>query len=420
MSYDELTQPELARLVPELLLSGHLIDRSGMGHVLGAFGQNGMTAVAIEEWMGASPVYTRRMRAAFGLTGDTVAEIFKMMQLDVGAPPQFMDFRYQVIDDHHGEFVLDHCGALLDVEPLGDEAVKQMCHDIEDPTFEATAIATNPRARFTPIHRPPRVPSDRHPHCAWLVSIEPENEPLPIPEEAEVIGATEAAGVDLSAIDPADEGIADYAGPLTDDVQFRQWSRSALVRMAEEVALQHHLLSLSFDLSLRGRCDGDQATDLLRKQFTGVAGVAAARLRRCLGAGSGAADLARVIRLHPALNPLQYTEIAVALVGGEVVQVRLPADTPAMRDRGWMATIDEDHCEPLRAIGVGVDPHWNDVRVYREGAELVVELRWSQEVAKRSPEVAMTEFSKGAAFDFADRGIPLPLTIATPATPIRH
>jgi hypothetical protein len=26
----------------------------------------------------------------------------------------------------------------------------------------------------------------------------------------------------------------------------------------------------------------------------------------------------------------------------------------------------------------------------------------------------MTEFSKGAAFDFADRGIPLPLT------PIRH
>lgn len=38
MSYDALTQPDLARLVPELLLSGHLIDRSGMAHILGAFG----------------------------------------------------------------------------------------------------------------------------------------------------------------------------------------------------------------------------------------------------------------------------------------------------------------------------------------------------------------------------------------------
>lgn len=410
MAYDELTQPELARLVPELLLSGHLIDRSGMGHVLAAFGQSGMTAVAIEEWMGASPVYTQRMRAAFGLNGDTVAEIFKMMQLDVGAPPQFMDFRYTIIDDYHGEFYLDHCGALLDVEPLGDEAVKQMCHDIEDPTFEATAIATNPRARFRPIHRPPRVPSDRHPHCAWTVSIDPENEPLPLPEEAEVIAGTEAASVRLSAIDSTDDGIADYRGPLTDDVQFRQWSRSALVRMAEEVALQHHLLSLSFDLSLRGRCEADRATDLLRKQFIGVAGVAAARLRRCLGAGSTAADLARVIRLHPALNPLQYTEIVVTVLDGDVVQVRLPADTPAIRDRGWIATIDEEHLEPLRAVAVGVDPHWNDLAAHRDGAELVVEIRWSEAAAKRSPEVAMTEFSKGAAFDFADRGIPLPLT----------
>jgi hypothetical protein len=410
MSYDQLTQHELAELVPELLLSGHMIDRSGMGHVLGEFGQSGMTQVAIEEWMGASPVYTRRMRAAFGLTGDTVAEIFKMMQLDVGAPPQFMDFRYSVFDDHHGEFYLEHCGALLDVEPLGEAAVKEMCHDIEDPTFEATAIATNPRARFIPIHRPPRVPTDRHPHCAWQVSIEPENAALPIPEEANVIGATEAASVQLSSIDPAEDGISDYRGPLTDDLQFHQWSRSALIRMAEEVALQHHLLSLSFDLALRGRCESDRATDLLRKQFTGVAGVASARLRHCLDAGAGAEDLARVIRLHPALNPLQYTEISVAVLGPDAVQVRLPAESPAMRDRGWVSTLEAEHCEPMEAIGVGVDPHWNNLSVRRDGTDLVVEIGWSQESAKLRGEVAMTNFSKGVTFDFADRGIPLPLT----------
>ncbi|OBJ49251.1 hypothetical protein [Mycobacterium sp. 1423905.2] len=410
MSYDALTQPELARLVPELLLSGHLIDRSGMAHILGAFGQQVMTQVAIEEWMGASPVYTRRMRTALGLTGDTVADIFKMMQLDVGAPPQFMDFRYAVVDDHHGEFHLDHCGALLDVEPLGDVAVKEMCHDIEDPTFEATAIATNPKARFTPIHRPPRVPADRHPHCAWSVHIAPEHEALPLPEQASVIGATEAAHLVLSDIDPAEEGITDYRGPLTDDIQFRQWSRSALIRIAEEVALQHHLLSLSFDLAVRGRCDGDRATDILRKQFTGVAGVAATRLGQCLDAGSDATGLVRVLRLHPALNPLQYTGIEVTQRDADVVVIRLPGDSPAMRDRGWLSTIDSEHCEPLEAIAVGVDPHWNQLTATHQTGDLVVEIGWSADAAKPRDEVVITEFSKGAAFEITDRGIPLPLT----------
>ena len=40
--------------------------------------------------------------------------------------------------------MLDHCGALMDVEPMGDEYVQAMCHDIEDPTFDATAMATQP------------------------------------------------------------------------------------------------------------------------------------------------------------------------------------------------------------------------------------------------------------------------------------
>ena len=168
---DRLSREQLARLVPEYLLAGHLIDRAGMPHVIGAFGRDGMRDIAIEEWMGASPVYTRRMQRALGFEGDSVETIFKGLQIDIGAPPQFMDFRYAVHDHDHGEFWLDHCGALMDVEPMGPDYVEAMCHDIEDPTFDATAIATNPRAQVRPVHRPPRVPADRSPHCAWTVTI---------------------------------------------------------------------------------------------------------------------------------------------------------------------------------------------------------------------------------------------------------
>jgi hypothetical protein len=34
------TRQELALLVPEYLLAGHLIDRAGMPHLIGAFGRN--------------------------------------------------------------------------------------------------------------------------------------------------------------------------------------------------------------------------------------------------------------------------------------------------------------------------------------------------------------------------------------------
>ena len=162
-SYEGLSHEALAALVPEYLLAGHLIDRAGMPHLIAAFGLEGMRDVAIAEWMGASPIYSRRMQEALGFTGDSVETIFKGMQIDVGAPPQFLDFRFVVHDHDHGEFWLDHCGALADVEPMGNEFVVAMCHDIEDPTFDATASATNPRAQVRPVHRPPRLPADRGP-----------------------------------------------------------------------------------------------------------------------------------------------------------------------------------------------------------------------------------------------------------------
>src|SRR5215212_8108825 len=119
--YAALSREELATLVPELLLVGQLIDRSGMAWCISALGREQMAQIAIEEWMAASPIYTRRMQRALDFEpppeqGDVIT-IFKGLQLDIGAPPQFMDFRYTVHDRWHGEFHLDHCGALLDVEP---------------------------------------------------------------------------------------------------------------------------------------------------------------------------------------------------------------------------------------------------------------------------------------------------------------
>ena len=161
------------------------------------------------------------MQRALRFEGDDVVTIFKGLQLDIGAPPQFMDFRYTVHDPWHGEFRLDHCGALMDVEPMGEDYVVSMCHDIEDPTFDATAVATNPRAQVRPIHRPPRLPADRHPHCAWTVVIDESHPPV---SESDGLSwrcaARSPPGSSWTRSTPRDGGAATMRGRCCRDVDF--------------------------------------------------------------------------------------------------------------------------------------------------------------------------------------------------------
>ncbi|WP_378742499.1 hypothetical protein [Nocardia brasiliensis] len=409
-NFEQLSRVQLAALLPELLLCGHLIDRSGMAHTIAAFGRAGMTAVAIEEWQLASPVYTRRMQRAFGFTGDDVATIFKGLQLDIGAPPQFMDFRFRVDDRDHGEFWLDHCGALLDVEPMGDDFVVAMCHDIEDPTFDATALATNPHAQVRPIHRPPRRPVDRKPMCAWTVTIDVAHVPPPVPPNADLVANSAAARLALAEIDLDDDGQSDYAGPLLSDLRFADFSKSALVRMADEVCLQHHLLTLGFLVALRSRLDPAAAFEIGRKQFAGIAGLTAERLRKALQLGDDPAALATVLRLHPAWNPVAYTGIRVLRTEGGVRLV-IPRDSGAQSDGAWPALIDAEHLAPVDAMVRGVNPRFTAQAVDSGDDELTVEITCADQPFRESSEVALTRFSTGAAFAFTDRGILLPLTV---------
>ena len=413
--YGDLTQEQLAGIVPELLLTGQLIDRSGMAHLIGAFGRDVMGQVAIEEWMAASPVYTHRMRTALGIDGDGVEDMFKCLQLDIGAPPQFMDFRYEIEDEYHGSFVLNHCGALLDVEPMGDDYVTTMCHTIEDPTFDATAIATNRRARIRPIHRPPRAPVDRHPHCAWTVTIEPDRDELPLPEDAARMFMTRAGTVALSPIDAdAADGWVDYRGPLVADLQFREWSHTALTRVAEEVALQHQLLALGFLWSVRRQtADVEQVLDIYRKQLSGIAGIAAERVRNALGLGSDATDLAKVIELHPCFGPVQYTGVTAEAVenasGTDDVLVTIPHESPAALDGGWVSVLDADHLEPLQAAATAVGDRWVVAAEDHEGG-LRVRITLGDKSIRESGEVAITRFSKGSSWEFSNRGPSIPIT----------
>ncbi len=393
--YAVLDRAQLATLVPELLLIGQLIDRSGMAWCIQAFGREEMTRIAIEEWMASSPIYTRRMQRALRYEGDDVVTIFKGLQLDIGAPPQFMDFRYTVHDRWHGEFQLDHCGALMDVEPLGERYVRAMCHDIEDPTFDATAVATNPRAQVRPVHRPPRVPADRHPHCAWTVTIDSSYPPVTESEGCRQLRGSRAASLELDPIGLAWPGLADYSGPLRSDVVFSDFSRSALVRIADEVCLQMHLLNLGFVRAVAARADPGKTRELCSKQLIGIAGIAAERIHRALGLPGGIEGALRTLELHPLLNPAAYVSATV----GNGLHV---SASPAHADGAWISLCGPADPAPLQAVVRAVDPHL-DVEVHGRATDWAAHVVVRDQPAKEPDEVAVTRISTGSAFVFQPR-----------------
>ncbi|MDT5350586.1 MAG: hypothetical protein QOH91_3873 [Mycobacterium sp.] len=381
-----------------------MIDRSGMAWCIKEFGHEEMLQIAIEEWAGASPIYTKRMQRALNFEGDDVPTIFKGLQLDIGAPPQFMDFRYTLHDRWHGEFHLDHCGALLDVEPMGDKYVHGMCHTIEDPTFDATAVATNAHAQMRPIHRPPRQPADRHPHCAWTVVIDesyPEAEGIPA---LDVLRQTKAATWELADIDRSEAGLADYSGPLLSDFDFGAYSHSALVRMAEEVCLQMHLLNLSYAIAVRERAkEAELAISINTRQLIGLAGLAAERIHRALQLPTGIEGVSKVLRLHPLLNPAGY-------VVAETQPDRLIVHrSPAHDDGAWISLCSPESVKPLQAIATAVDP-LVQVRVSGKNTDWVAELVESDTATTELPEVMVAKVSRGSTFQFEPRRS-LPLTV---------
>jgi hypothetical protein len=406
---EALSRAELAALGREYLLAGHLMDRAGMPHVIFEFGRDAMRDIAIEEWMGASPVYTRRMRRALGFEGDDVATIFKGMQFDIGAPHQFMDFRFTVHDATHGEFSLASCGALMDVEPLGTEFVVTMCHHIEDPTFDATAAATNPRARMRPVHRPPRVPAGRLPHCNWIVEIDPDAEPLGEPEAARALATSRAATLDLVTPAHAREpgGDIDYSDAFDPDLQFERFSHPTLVRILDELCLQGHLLARSFMLAVERRFGTDAATRIGAHQLTGIAGLTAKRLARMLGTSGGLADVARVLELHPAFRPRAYVDLEIG--GGDELVVTIGRCDALEEGDGltWPALLVAGHSDAaFEALAQAVEPRATCRRVEAPGrakASWRIVVDRNAEPAAPPKDVALASFSTGATFEFADR-----------------
>jgi hypothetical protein len=411
LSLADFSRQALADLGREYLLAGHLIDRVGIPLVLERFGDDDQAQFAIDEWMGASPIYSERMQRALRFEGDDVATVFKNLQLDIGAPPQFMDFQFRLDRPDYGEFWLCHCGALLDVEPFGEEQVRLMCHDIEDPTFDATAAATNPRMKVRPIHRPPRVPQDRYPHCHWRVFVDEVGAKYEQHPHLEIVRASKLAAIDieLPESDAEPGGWNDYSGPFDPGFQLEDLSHRALLAVAQEAAVQAHLLVRAYLLAVSERWGAAAARELGTRQWIGSAALNAQRLRATLGIeGDGIDAVAKTFQFHPHFFPRTYVAMRVEITGTDSARVEI-ADCPAFAetdDYSWFAQLDTKSYTAIDAIAGAVNPRARCRPATRSGAASRawdVTIDADAEPREEPAELRLARLSRGADFQLMRR-----------------
>jgi hypothetical protein len=393
----EFSRLQLAQLGREYMLCSQFNSRTGYAALRINHGDAAYKDIAIANWMGASPVYTRRMQKAMGFAGGTdVATIFKGLQLDCGFTHQYFDAHFEVSAVNTGRFWLNSCGALLETEPRGADAVKVMCHDIEDPTFNATAIATNARARMVPVHRPPRVPADRVPHCEWTVFIDPQADEVTEPDNARLLGSTRLAAVSIERPVGAEPGgMENYAGPVFQQLQLEQLSHTALVVVCGELAVQVHLLISGLMLSVAQRYGEAAAHAIGEFQMTGSCHVVSLRLSEWLGCkDSGIDGIIAVLQIHPAFQPHEYSAIRLTRLDENRALFEL-LDCPAGEEDmpySWYALLARGMCGGLNGLVRGVDRR---ARVLRSAAN---RLAWEiiiDEVADTEVESLSVQVAKG-------------------------
>jgi hypothetical protein len=414
LSLSGFSRQALAKLGREYLLAGHLQDRVGLPLVIQHGGGNAYAQLAIDEWMSASPLYSKRMQRAMNFEGADVGTVFKNLQLDIGAPHQFMDFQFRLDGPTYGEFWLAHCGALLDVEPFGEARVKMMCHDIEDPTFDATAASTHPCMKMRPIHRPPRNPAGRHPACRWSVFIDDDTVPFEHHPNLERVGRSKLAQIEtIAAVGEAEPGgWSDYSGPFDPGFQLEDLSHRALVESLQEVAIQSHLLARAFMLCADQRLGSTLASEIGAAQWTGIAALTAERLRPVLGIRDDEAgqigSIAKIFQLHPCFHPRSYLDLHIELTGDASARLSI-GPCPAFEegdDHSWFAGLSKEAHPALDAIAGAVNPQ---ARCHPVDDPTDARFAWDIVIDRDAPpqapppELALARISRGAGFQFERR-----------------
>jgi hypothetical protein len=352
----------LAHYGREIMLANHIHDRGALVQVALKWGLTEQTAVAVDEWMGSSPIYNARNRHLLKMNGSDVGTILKGFQHDIGAPHNFLHFHFELESSERGFFWLTHCGAYNHIRQMtnADPVMEtQICHHMEDPTFDATVMAVNSHARCKPIFRPPHNEVPAQGPCRWAVVIEEDiglAEANPI---TDIVRKSLAAEFDFAPIKADSEGMSDYSGDFKRDFTLSDLGHHTLARQCKEYALDVHLLNRACYTSIAERWGEEVLVELAIEQWRAMAPLVAHRLKKVFSMrGDDMTNILKIIQLNPFL-PKEYLEMGLELTD-ETQGIIYLKDCAALREpsaRGIISLLTHHPETPgFEAMAQAVNP----------------------------------------------------------------
>jgi hypothetical protein len=359
---EQLDHRLLACYAREIMLANHIHDRGVLVQVALTYGPAAQTAVACDEWMGSSPIYNARNRKLLNMHGDNVQTALKCLQLDIGAPHNFLNFHYEVVSDVEGYFWTTTCGPYNHVRRMtgADPAMEtQICHHMEDPTFDATVMAVNPRMRCRPVFRPPHDAVPAEGPCRWRVAIDHDIGLVEDNPTLAVVRNSLAADFAFADITPSGEGMLDYSGDFKRDFVLEDLEHAVLARQCKEFALDVHLLNRACYTSIADRWGQDVIVPMTIEQWRAMAPITVHRLRKTLGIrGTDMSAVLKVLQLNPFLPP-EYLKMRYQLIDDHSARVWIE-DCAALHEplaRGLVSLLTHHPDSPgFNAMASAVNP----------------------------------------------------------------
>jgi hypothetical protein len=192
---EDLSTAMLSQQLKEFALDVHLLQRSSYLSVERNFGDAAVLELIPEHCRGMAPIYHARIRRLFGIDGEDMTAILKLLQLDHHFVPEYVKTGVRLIDEAHGQFWIEDCEAIADGSTSGILTglwrgqvigLEQIVQDI------------NPRAVVTVAE------ADGKRRFVYDIRIDPQRKPAPVSSMSEVVGAFGLLEADLS------EHIYDY------------------------------------------------------------------------------------------------------------------------------------------------------------------------------------------------------------------
>jgi hypothetical protein len=116
---EDLCTSTLLSQLKEFALDVHLLQRSSYLSVQRNFGDDAVLELIGEHCSGMAPVYHARIRRLFGIEGDNMTAILKLLQLDHHFVPEYVKTGVQLIDERTGTFWIEDCDAIDDGSSSG-------------------------------------------------------------------------------------------------------------------------------------------------------------------------------------------------------------------------------------------------------------------------------------------------------------